>query len=187
MVVDRISSAHERWRVEQRARTHHTGLADRLMLDWDKLFKRYVWDDEKTPYFTPVDDLTRSQADNELHVYSLFVGILFAVVAVVAAIGVSSYGRATGLAFYGFSVVCAAVILAFAKHHIAALYCAATPMVAFAFLLLKGFSPTLVFIDHVVILIVLALLVRYSLRVVAIVRRYPDMRPGEPSRGRRRR
>ena len=156
------------------------------MLDWEKLFKRYVWDEEKTPYFTSVGDLTRSQADNELHVYCVFLAILFGVVAVASAIGTSSYGRSMGVAFYGFSVVCAAVVLAFAKHHLSAMYCAATPVAALAFLLLHGFSPTLVPLDHIVILAVLLLLVRYSFRVVAIVRRYPEMPPGEPSRGRRR-
>ena len=157
------------------------------MLDWEKLFKRYVWDDQKTPYFTSAGDLTRSQADNEIHVYSIFLGILFAVVAVASTIDASPYGRSVGVAFYGFSVVCAAVVLAFAKHHMAALYCAATPVAALAFLLLEGFSPKLGAVDHVVILAVLLILLRYSFRVVAIVRRYPDMAPGEPSRGRRRR
>ena len=157
------------------------------MLDWEKLFKRYVWDDQKTPYFTSVGDLTRSQADNELHVYSVFLGILFGVVAVASAIGTASYGRSMEVAFYGFSVVCAAVGLAIAKHYLAALYCAATPAAALAFLFFQGFSPTLVPLDHIVILAVLLLLLRYSFRVVAIVRRYPVLPAGEPSRGRRRR
>ena len=157
------------------------------MLDWEKLFKRYVWDDEKTPYLTSAGDLTRSQADNELHVYSVFLGILFGVVAVASAIGTSSYGRSMEVAFYGFSVVCAAVVLAFTKHYLAAIYCAATPAAALAFLFFHGFSPTLVPLDHIVILAVLLLMLRYSFRVMAIVRRYPELPPGQPSRGRRRR
>ena len=157
------------------------------MLDWEKLFKRYVWDDEKTPYLTSAGDLTRSQADNELHVYSVFLGILFGVVAVASTIGTSSYGRSMEVAFYGFSVVCAAVVLAFTKHYLAAIYCAATPAAALAFLFFHGFSPTLVPLDHIVILAVLLLMLRYSFRVMAIVRRYPELPPGQPSRGRRRR
>ena len=157
------------------------------MLDWEKLFKRYVWDDEKTPYFTSPADLTRSQADNELYVYSLFLGILFGIVAVASTVGASPYGRSLPMAFYGFSVVCAVVVLAFAKHHLAAAWCAATPAVALAFVLIEGFGPTLVPLDHIVILVALLLMLRYSFRVMAIVRRYPEMPPGEPSRGRRRR
>ena len=107
--------------------------------------------------------------------------------AVASTIDASPYGRSVGVAFYGFSVVCAAVVLAFAKHHMAALYCAATPVAALAFLFLEGFSPKLVTLDHVVILAVLLLLLRYSFRVVAIVRHYPELPPGKPSRGRRRR
>lgn len=31
-------------------------------MDWEKHFKKYVWDDDKTPYFTPVLKLNRRQA-----------------------------------------------------------------------------------------------------------------------------
>ena len=153
------------------------------MLDWEKLFKRYVWDEEKTPYFTAVGRLTRSQADSEIRIYSIFLGILFTVVALASTVEGSPYGRSIDTAFYGFSVVCASVILAFAKYYPAAIYCAATPAVALVFLFVRGFSPTLVLLDHVVILTVLLLLLRYSFRVLAIVRRYPEMPPGKPSSG----
>ena len=157
-----------------------------LMLDWEKLFKKYVWDDEKTPYFICVGKLTRSQADNELHIYSLFLGILFAVVAFASIVGATPYGPSIGVALYGVSVVCAAVVLAFAKPYPAALYCAAAPAAALAFIFVQGFSPKLVALDHIVIIAILLLLLRYSVRVGAIVRRYPEMAPGEPPRGRRR-
>ena len=29
-------------------------------LDWEKLFKRYVWHDERTPYLTRVADLVNA-------------------------------------------------------------------------------------------------------------------------------
>ena len=42
-----------------------------MQLDWEKLFKRYVADDVKTPYFVAVDRLTQKQARSELFVYTL--------------------------------------------------------------------------------------------------------------------
>jgi len=44
--------------------------------DWEKLVKRYVWNDERTPYFTRVANLSRRQAHYELFGYALFAGIL---------------------------------------------------------------------------------------------------------------
>ena len=32
-------------------------------MSWDKYVKKYVWDDDKTPYFTPAQKLNKSQAD----------------------------------------------------------------------------------------------------------------------------
>ncbi len=40
-------------------------------LDWEKLFKRYVWDDERTPYLTRVRNLSRVQAHYELSATAL--------------------------------------------------------------------------------------------------------------------
>ena len=47
------------------------------MLNLEKYFKKYIWDDERTPYFVPASRMTRRQADYELHAYAIFVGILF--------------------------------------------------------------------------------------------------------------
>ncbi len=51
-------------------------------MDWESLFKRYVWDDNKTPYLVPVAKLNRRQANSEIMIYTLFLGVLFGVVAV---------------------------------------------------------------------------------------------------------
>ena len=52
-------------------------------LNWEKLFKRYVWHDERTPYLTRVANLTRIQAQYEIFGYALFMGVLAAVLSIV--------------------------------------------------------------------------------------------------------
>ena len=63
------------------------------MLDWEGLFKRYVWDDRTTPYLVPLSKLNRRQADNEILIYSLFVGVLFGIVAITALSDETLHGR----------------------------------------------------------------------------------------------
>ena len=147
------------------------------MLDWDKLFRRYVWDDDKTPYFTAVPRLTRRQADYEIRFFAIFLGILFSVVALAASTDAGPAGRSAGIALYALSVVCASVVLAFTKHYWSALYCGAAPIASLAYFLLYQPNEKLGAIDYVVISAILALWARYSLRVAAIGRRYPSM-PG---------
>ena len=53
-------------------------------MSWDKQFRKYVWDADKTPYFTPVSKLNRRQAGNESYIYTLFIGTLFCVSALLA-------------------------------------------------------------------------------------------------------
>ena len=83
--------------------------------------------------------------------------------------------RSEAVAAYGFSVLCAAVILGFTKAVAAAWYCAAAPVVALLYFFVHGFHPHLSAIDHAALIICGLLLLRYSLRVAAIARAYPDL------------
>jgi hypothetical protein len=145
------------------------------MLNLEKYIKRYVWDDERTPYLVPVARMTRRQADYELHAYSVFVGILFGMVAGGALLSQDPQIRSEAVAVYGFTVVCAAIIFAFTKAVPAAWYCAIVPLAALLYFFLYGFHPNLSTIDHVVSIVFGLIWLRYSLRVVAIARNYPDM------------
>ncbi|MCB1739661.1 MAG: hypothetical protein KDK91_04775 [Gammaproteobacteria bacterium] len=141
----------------------------------DKYFKRYVYDEEKTPYATPVRRLSRRQADYEVYAYTLFIGILFAAVALVAVTGKLPQGKLMGVGLYAFSVVCAALIFGFLKHHLAALYCALTPISAVLYYLTWGFPPNLGGLDQALIMIFVLLWARYSWRVLQLGRFYPHM------------
>jgi len=148
-------------------------------MDWEKYIRKYVWDNDKTPYFTPVSKLNRLQASNEIYIFALFVGTLFCVVAVLANTGGLPHGRSFAVALYGFTMVCAVIIFAFTKNALAAGYCGLAPVAALAYFYLFGFHPNSGAIDHVVILVLVGLWLRYSWRVVTIGMRFEDMPEGE--------
>jgi hypothetical protein len=145
------------------------------MLNLEKYFKKYIWDDERTPYFVPVARMTRRQADYELHAYAMFVGILFAMVTGGALLSQDPQIASDAVAVYGFTVVCATIIFAATKAVQAAWYCAIVPLVALLYFFLYGFHPNLDAIDHAVLIGFGIIWLRYSLRVVAIARAYPGM------------
>jgi hypothetical protein len=145
------------------------------MLNLEKYFKKYIWDDERTPYFVSVPHMTRRQADYELHAYAIFVGILFAMVTGGALLSQDPHIKSDAVAVYGFSMVCATVILGATKAVQAAWYCAAAPLVALLYFFVHGFHPNLNAIDHVALIGFGLIWLRYSLRVVAIARDYQGM------------
>ena len=154
-------------------------------VEWDRYLKKYVWDDQKTPYFTPVGRLTKRQAEHEIFVFALFMGVLFGVLSIVSLGEGSPYGRSPSASLYGFSVVCAAVVLGVMRSYAAAVYLGAAPAAILVFLYANGFSPKLGAVDQLLIVAVALLLCRYSFRLAAVVRGYPDMPEGEASDTRR--
>ena len=144
-------------------------------MSWESFIKRYIWDDERTPYLVRVGRITRRQADHEIYLYTVFLGLLFAVVTLAALAGALPQGRSEAVALYGFSVVCAAILFGVTKHLWPALYCSAVPLAALLFALTHGLPPRLGTIDHVVLIAVLLILLRYSLRIVSLARAYPEL------------
>jgi hypothetical protein len=144
-------------------------------MDWDKLLKRYVWDDAKTPYFISVGRLTRSQARHEIFVCTLFLGILFGVLAVAALSARHPHGHSGIVPLYAFSVACAAILLGITKHPYAALYCASAPVAGLAYFAVYGFHASLGTFDKVLLVVAMLIWLRYCVRVVAITRAYVRM------------
>ncbi|MEQ8398645.1 hypothetical protein [Thalassobaculum sp.] len=156
------------------------------MLDWESLFKRYVWDDRTTPYFIATGKLTRRQADSEVFAYCLFVGVLFSVVALSAMSELSPHGRSPLIMLYGFTVVFASLLLNYTKLVSAAVYLGATPLAGLAYLVIYGIGSDRESVDTIVVAIVLLLILWYSLRLVRIVQQYPTMPEGSEESPRRR-
>ena len=106
-------------------------------MNWEKLFLKYVWNDQTTPYLVPVEKLNRRQGNSEILIYSLFLGVFFGAAALMSLRG-GPEGRSLGIAYYGFSVVCAAALFTIMKSYPAALYLSATPAVALVYLYAYG-------------------------------------------------
>ena len=75
-------------------------------MEWEKLFRKYIWNEQTTPYLTSVPDLSRRQADSEILFYSWFHAILLGMIAILSLRG-GPDGRSLGVSYYGFVVVCA--------------------------------------------------------------------------------
>jgi hypothetical protein len=138
-------------------------------LDWEKLVRRYVWHDERTPYFTRVANLTRRQAHYELLAYAVFMGVASGVIAVAA--------PSNWVSLYAFSVCCAALLLGMTRHPWAAIWCALAPLAALAGFALEGFHPRLETAEKVLLVAAAFAGLAYSRRLVAVARAWPQL-PG---------
>ena len=141
----------------------------------EKFLKRYVWDDDKTPYFTPSSRLNRTQAHYEALAYSVFIAILFAAIALSSMTGVSGQEREVGPVIFGFTMICAAVIFGFTKNYYSALWLSSAPVAAIAYFVIYGFKPKWAPIDQMVVLGFVGIWTLYSIRIAAIGRRYEEM------------
>jgi hypothetical protein len=141
-------------------------------VNWEKLFKRYIWDDDRTPYLVPASRMTRRQADHEIFAYALFLGTLLAIVCLAA---LPYAGTSELIVIYAFSAIVGTVVLGVTKHLYAAWYCGAVPLVLLSYLLAYGFPASLAPIDHLVLIVFALVWLRYAYRVVGIARAYPDM------------
>jgi hypothetical protein len=144
-------------------------------MNWEGFIKRYIWDDDRTPYLVRVSRITRRQADYEIYLYTVFIGLLFAVATLAALAGALPQGRSEAVALYGFSMVCAAILFGATKHLWPALYCSAAPLAVLFYFFTQGFPPQLGTIDHVVLIVFALIWLRYSMRVVSLAKAYPDL------------
>ena len=150
-----------------------------MQLDWIGLFKRYVGDDIKTPYFVAVGRLTRVQAKHELFVFTLFLGVLFGVIGVAALSPTLPHGDTLSVSLYAFLVAGAAIVFGMSKHPAAAAICASAPVGALLYFILFGFHPNAATGDKILQVIIALLWLRYSWRVLQIARAYPTMLDGD--------
>ena len=140
-------------------------------MEWEKLFKRYVWNDQTTPYLTSVKKLTQRQANSEVFIYSLFIGIFF-IVACIAAIRNGANTASAGIALYSFSTVCAAVIFCYLKSYYASLYLSAAPLTIIAYIFISNHVISSHSFDTLIVVVILLLVLRYSFRIIAISQYY---------------
>lgn len=157
-----------------------------MNLDWERMFQRYVFDSETTPYGTPVNRLTQTQAKNEVFAYTLFLIVLFATFGVAALSGKLPHGNFIGVPLYAFVLAWAAGVFAWTKALPSAALTATAPVAGLLYCAVFGFPEKLGVMDKSLIVIVLLLLLAYCWRIVRIAAAYPAMPPGKPRRGFRR-
>jgi hypothetical protein len=144
-------------------------------MNWESFIKRYVWDDQRTPYLVRVSKITRRQADNEIYLYAVFLGVLFGVITLAALSGGLPGGRSEAIAIYGFTVVCSIILFGATKHLWPALYCSATPLAVLFYFFTSGFPSRLGGIDRFVLIVFALIWLRYSVRIVNLAKAYPDL------------
>jgi hypothetical protein len=144
-------------------------------MDMEKFFRKYVWDEQRTPYLVPVARMTRRQADYEILFYAVITGVMFALVAVAALSDRLPHGGAQGVSLYAFTQVCAALLLGVTISVWSALYCASAPLAALLYFALFGFHPSLGAGDKTLLIVAMILWLWYCRRLLAIARAYPSL------------
>jgi hypothetical protein len=147
-------------------------------MSWENFVKRYVWDDDRTPYLVPVGKITRRQADYEIYAYAVFLGVLFGVITLAALAGALPQGRSEAVALCGFTLVCSTILFGATKHLWPALYCSAAPLAVLLYLFTSGFPPQLGAIDRFVLIVFALVWLRYSIRIVGLAKAYADLPDG---------
>lgn len=142
-------------------------------MDWPGLVRRYVWHEERTPYFVRPERLTPGQARSELFVYGLFLATLASVVAVVSLLdraGASALAP-PGAALYAVTLVLAAIVLGTSGQPLAAWFCATAPLLLELGILSGTLRPGVSVNERITLLTLGALWLAYALRVVRVAAR----------------
>ena len=134
-------------------------------MNWEGLFKKYIWNN-RTPYFIPVTKLTRIQANSEILIYCIFLGIFFLLASIMAIHG-EPRTQFSGASLYSFSIVCSCIIFKFFKSYATALYLSTSPIIVLVYIHFYGVSEERNHLDTLIVTIILLCLIRYSIRVVA--------------------
>ena len=147
------------------------------MIVWEKYVRKYVWDDDKTPYFTAASKLKRDQADKEIFLYCFFLATPAALIVVAFASVLFEIGAIGNLALglYGASMLFCAALLHIRKSVTAALYAITAPVVLLLYFAINGFPPKLHFVEQIGMIVIVLLWLRYTFRVVAIAKVYPGL------------
>ena len=139
-----------------------------MRFDPPSLLKRYVWDDDKTPYLVRPDRMSAEQAWSELFAYTVLLTAGATIVTLGALGGGALGGPMAGL--YAISVGVAALVLGARGHDLAARYCLTAPLVLAAGVFADVVRPGMGFSERLVLLVGCALWLAYAWRAVRVAR-----------------
>jgi hypothetical protein len=153
-----------------------------MALDWERMFKRYVIDDARTPQFIRVSKLSRTQAHYEILFYALLVVPVCVMLGVASLSGKLPHGDAPLVAVYALAAAWATVVFAWSKNQIAGAFSATVPIAMLLYLVVFGFPLKMSRGDSFVVSAIVVAWALYNWRVVMIAAAYPDMidRPDSP-------
>ena len=139
-----------------------------MRFDPPSLLKRYVWDDDKTPYLVRPERMSAEQAWSELFAYTVLLTAGATIVALGALAGGALGGPVAGL--YAVTVGAAALLLGARGHDLAARYCVSAPAMLAVGVLGDVVRPGMGFTERLVLLIGCALWLAYACRAVRVAR-----------------
>lgn len=153
-----------------------------MALDWERMFKRYVIDDARTPHFIRVSKLSRTQAHYEILFYALLVTPVCLMMGVAAMSGKLPHGDVPGVAIYALAAAWATIVFVWNKNQIAASFSATVPLAMLLYFALFGFPLKMSRPDSFIVVTIVVLWALYNWRIVLIAAAYPDMinRPSGP-------
>ena len=146
-----------------------------MALDWEGMFRRYVFDEARTPHFVAVSKLTRTQAHYEVLFYALLVVPIAALAGVAALSGRLPHGDQPLVAFYVLAVAWATGLFAWSKNQIAGALAATIPIGLLVYFAVFGYPSSIAGNERYVITGGVVLWALYSWRLVRIAAAYPDM------------
>ena len=153
-----------------------------MALNWERMFKRYVIDEARTPHFVRVSKLSKTQAHYEILFYAVLVVPVCAMLGVASLSGKLPHGDTPIVAIYALSAAWATIVFAWNKNQIAGSFSATVPLALLIYFIMFGFPLKMTRPDSFIISgVVIAWLV-YNWRIVMITGRYPVMidRPSDP-------
>ena len=112
------------------------------MIVWEKYVKKYVWDEDKTPYFIPASKLKRDQANKEIFLYCFFLAVPAAlfVASFVSALQATGELHNLSLGLYAASILICAAYLKLKISTTAALFAINAPIVLLLHFAINGFD-----------------------------------------------
>ncbi len=146
-----------------------------MALDWEGMFKRYVFDEARIPHFVPVTKLTRTQAHYEILYYAILTVPVAALGGIAALSGRLPHGDAPLVAFYALAVAWATALFAVNKNQIAGSLAATFPIAMLVYFAVFGFPETLKGFDRWIVTAVVVLWAAYCWRIVRIAAAFPTM------------
>lgn len=149
-----------------------------MNFDLENMFKRYVGNKTKTPYFVAVEKLSREQARNEIFPFVVLQSVLLGLFSVTSLSDTQPHGGAAIVTAVALALMVATITFGVTKAAIPATLAALAPVSAGLYCAVFGFHPRLSGSETLILVAMMLAWARYCWRILAIARAFPDMPPG---------